>query len=263
MLQPLRPGPQPNRPAAAVRWIPTHTLPGAWQMAIDGQLLDQACADPGAGAVLRLYRWSRPTLSLGFHQKTLPTHWQELARSGAFDLVRRPTGGRAVLHGGDLSYALIWPAAPGPRATVYGRCCGWLCRAFSDLGLPLQPGQSAPSRDRSSCFATSTSADLIHADGSKRIGSAQLWRGGCLLQHGSILITPQAELWERIFGEEPPLLPALPLGFDDLEALLLRSAARCLPLGRGGVSLVLRDLSLEEWAGVAVTAQADISPCDG
>jgi lipoate-protein ligase A len=159
-----------------------------------------------------------------------------------------------VLHGGDLSYALIWPAAPGPRASVYGRCCGWLCRAFSDLGLPLQPGQSAPSRDRSSCFATSTSADLIHADGSKRIGSAQLWRGGCLLQHGSILITPQAELWERIFGEEPPLLPALPLGFDDLEALLLRSAARCLPLDCGGVSLVLRDLTPEEWTGVAAKA---------
>jgi lipoate-protein ligase A len=168
-----------------------------------------------------------------------------------------------VLHGGDLSYALIWPAAPGPRATVYGRCCGWLCRAFSDLGLPLQPGQSAPSRDRSSCFATSTSADLIHADGSKRIGSAQLWRGGCLLQHGSILIRPQAEIWERIFGEKPPQLTALPLGFDDLEALLLRSAARCLPLDRGGVSLVRRDLSQEEWTGVAAMAQGEISPFSG
>ena len=135
--------------------------------------------------------------------------------------------------------------------------------ALRDLGLPLQPGQNAPSRDRSSCFATSTSADLIHADGSKRIGSAQLWRGGCLLQHGSILITPQVELWERIFGEEPPLLPALPLGFNDLEALLLRSAARCLPLDCGGVSLVLRDLTPEEWTGVAAKAQGESSPCDG
>lgn len=264
MLQPLRPGPQRLPSARAeVRWIPTLTLPGPWQMAIDGQLLDQARADPGAGAVLRLYRWSRPTLSLGFHQKTLPTHWQELASSGAFDLVRRPSGGRAVLHGGDLSYALIWPAAPGPRKSVYGRSCGWLCRAFSDLGLPLQPGRSAPSRDRTSCFATSTSADLIHADGSKRIGSAQLWRSGCLLQHGSILIAPPADLWERIFGEEPPQLPALPLGSDDLEALLLRSAARCLPLGRGGVSLVRRDLSLQEWTGVLATTEGKRSPSGG
>jgi len=238
-----------------VRWIPTHTLPGAWQMAIDGQLLDQARADPEAGAVLRLYRWSRPTLSLGFHQKVVPCHWQELASSGAFDLVRRPSGGRAVLHGGDLSYALIWPAAPGPRKSVYGRCCGWLCRAFGELGLPLRPGRSAPSRDRNSCFATSTSADLVHADGSKRIGSAQLWRGGSLLQHGSILLNPQANLWELIFQEEPPQLPPMAIGSDDFEDLLLRSAARCLPLDRGGVSLVRRELSLEEWSRLGATVE--------
>ena len=238
-----------------VRWIPTHTLPGAWQMAIDGQLLDQARADPEAGAVLRLYRWSRPTLSLGFHQKVVPCHWQELASSGAFDLVRRPSGGRAVLHGGDLSYALIWPAAPGPRKSVYGRCCGWLCRAFGELGLPLRPGRSAPSRDRNSCFATSTSADLVHADGSKRIGSAQLWRGGSLLQHGSILLNPQANLWELIFQEEPPQLPPMAIGSDDFEDLLLRSAARCLPLYRGGVSLVRRELSLEEWSRLGATVE--------
>jgi lipoate-protein ligase A len=236
-----------------VRWIPTYTLPGPWQMAIDGQLLEQARADPGAGAVFRLYRWSRPTLSLGFHQRSLPAHWRELARSGAIELVRRSSGGRAVLHGGDLSYALIWPAAPGPRTTVYGRCCGWLCRAFDELGLPLRPGRSAPSRDRNSCFATSTGADLIHHDGSKRIGSAQLWRAGCLLQHGSILLNPQADLWEQLFGEDPPQLAPLPLAGDDLESLLLRSAARCLPLRRGGVSLVRGDLTLQEWAGVQAT----------
>jgi len=224
-------------------------------MAIDAQLLDQARADPDAGAVLRLYRWSRPTLSLGFHQQVVPLHWQEMANSGAIDLVRRPSGGRAVLHGADLSYALIWPAAPGPRKSVYGRCCGWLCRAFGELGLPLRPGRSAPSRDRNSCFATSTSADLVHADGSKRIGSAQLWRGGCLLQHGSILLNPQADLWERIFGEEPPQLPPLALGSADLEALLLRSAARCLPLDQGGVSLGRRDFSVEEWSRLEATVE--------
>jgi lipoate-protein ligase A len=225
------------------------------QMAIDGQLLDQARANPSAGALLRLYRWSRPTLSLGFHQKVVPCHWQELANSGAIDLVRRPSGGRAVLHEGDLSYALIWPAAPGPRKSVYGRCCGWLCQAFRELGLPLRPGRSAPSRDRNSCFATSTSADLVHADGSKRIGSAQLWRGGSLLQHGSILLNPQANLWELIFQEEPPQLPPMAIGSDDFEDLLLRSAARCLPLDRGGVSLVRRELSLEEWSRLGATVE--------
>jgi hypothetical protein len=69
------------------------------------------------------------------------------------------------------------------------------------------------------------------------------------------LLKPQADLWERIFGEEPPQLPPLALGSDDLEALLLRSAARCLPLDRGGVSLVRRDLSLEEWSVVGATVE--------
>ena len=77
------------------------------------------------------------------------------------------------------------------------------------------------------------------------------------------MIKPQAELWGRIFGEEPPQLSVLPLGFDDLESLLLRSAARCLPLDRGGVSLVRRDLSQEEWTGVAAKAQGEISPFSG
>ena len=238
-----------------VRWIPTLTLPGRWQMAIDGQLLDQARADPEAGAVLRLYRWSRPTLSLGFHQKVVPCHWQELASSGAFDLVRRPSGGRAVLHGGDLSYALIWPGAPTQRRQAYRWACEWLRQGFAAIGLPLDFGSEPATVQSGNCFASGTAADLIHPCGAKRIGSAQLWRGGCLLQHGSILLNPQADLWEHIFQEEPPQLPPLAIGSDDFEALLLRSAARCLPLDRGGVSLVRRDLSLEEWSRLGATVE--------
>ena len=97
---------------ATVRWIPPLRLEGAWQMAIDEHLLDRALADPSAGPSFRLYRWSRPTVSLGYHQRIVPPHWRTLAAQGLIDLVRRPTGGRAVLHGQDLSYALIWPAAP-------------------------------------------------------------------------------------------------------------------------------------------------------
>jgi lipoate-protein ligase A len=219
-----------------------------------GQELD-ACADPEAGAVLRLYRWSRPTLSLGFHQKVVPCHWQELASSGAFDLVRRPSGGRAVLHGGDLSYALIWPGAPTQRRQAYRWACEWLRQGFAAIGLPLDFGSEPATVQSGNCFASGTAADLIHPCGAKRIGSAQLWRGGCLLQHGSILLNPQADLWEHIFQEEPPQLPPLAIGSDDFEALLLRSAARCLPLDRGGVSLVRRDLSLEEWSRLGATVE--------
>ncbi len=156
-------------------------------MAIDSWLLDQAAdaPSPASGAMLRLYSWERPTLSLGFHQRSIPGRWWELAAAGAIDLVRRPSGGRAVLHAGDLTYALVWPLATPQRREAYTQACEWLRRAFAALGQPLNFGSQAPSRERSSCFATSTAADLVHADGAKRIGSAQLWRRGSLLQHGS------------------------------------------------------------------------------
>jgi lipoate-protein ligase A len=237
----------------AVRWIPSHTLPGDWQMAIDEQLLNTALDKPDVGAVLRLYRWSRPTLSLGYHQRSLPPHWQELAAAGEIDLVRRPSGGRAVLHAGDITYALVWPAPPGSRRAVYGRACGWLCRAFAELGLPLRFGRSSPSRDRASCFATSTAADLVHANGAKRIGSAQLWRRGSLLQHGSILLSPPAALWQAIFAENPPDLQPLPLAGAQLDQLLRRNAERCLPFARGGVHLVSQELGAPEWLAIAAT----------
>lgn len=202
-------------------------------MAIDAWLLEASLSDPAGAAALRLYRWSRPTLSLGHHQHQLPPHWQALAAAGRIDLVRRPSGGRAVLHGGDLTYALIWPMAAPSRRHAYGLACAWLCAAFAAMGQPLRFGRRAPSRERASCFATSTSADLVHRDGAKRIGSAQLWRRGTLLQHGSIQIDPPPELWREIFAEDPPSLPPLPLAGADLEALLRRSAERHLPCGGG------------------------------
>jgi len=237
--------------AAPVRWIPPLTLAGAWQMAIDEQLLEGALDGGQEGAVLRLYRWARPTLSLGYHQQALPAHWRELVADGTLDLVRRPSGGRAVLHAGDLTYALVWPCPTGTRRQSYARASGWLCRAFAELDLPLRFGQSAPSRERSSCFATSTRADLVHPGGAKRIGSAQLWRRGSLLQHGSILLDPPVQLWRRVFGEDPPPLPPLPVRGPALEEHLRRCAQRCLPLAPGPVELLGGELSQVEWVAAA------------
>lgn len=239
------------------RWLPPLQLDGCSQMAIDRALLEASLALPGGAPALRLYRWNRPTLSLGRHQRSLPRPWLELAEKGVIDLVRRPSGGRAVLHGGDLTYALIWPAAPARRQLAYGLACGWLCRAFAGLGQPLRFGRQAPSRDRESCFATSTSADLVHRDGAKRIGSAQFWQGGTLLQHGSIQIDPPRDLWLHLFGEVPPQLPPLPLAGAHLEQHLRRCAEDHLPLGgwtrhsrhgrEAGLAWEERPLQAEEW----------------
>jgi lipoate-protein ligase A len=211
-------------PQAPMRWIGSTCLDGDWQMAIDAWLLD---ADTPA---FRLYHWSRPTLSLGWHQRRLEPHWWDLRRQGRIDLVRRPSGGRAVLHGADLTYALVWPRPTGTRTEVYGRALAWLVEAFASMHLPLQGGRQAVSLQRSSCFATGTVADLVHANGAKRVGSAQLWRAGHLLQHGSIQLDPCPVLWREVFGGPPPDLDPLPLAGIDLEEHLLRSAARWLPL---------------------------------
>lgn len=192
------------------RWIPPLTADGATQMAIDSWMLQQLSG--GAGPMLRLYHWRRPTLSLGVHQRRLEPHWPALVASGVIDLVRRPTGGRAVLHAGELTYALVCQPLSRHRVEAYRQACCWLQEAFAALGQPLQFGAdgSRQAQARSNCFASGTAADLVHADGVKRIGSAQLWRGPALLQHGSVLLQPDHALWSRVFGEAPPRLAPLP-----------------------------------------------------
>jgi lipoate-protein ligase A len=215
------------------RWIPPLQADGSSQMAIDGWMLEQLAA--GAAPMLRLYRWQRPTLSLGRHQSRLEPHWPALQRAGLIDLVRRPSGGRAVLHAGELTYALAWRPPSQRRQEAYGLSCRWLQAAFEALGLPLQFGSVAAAQagSRASCFASGTAADLVHANGAKRIGSAQLWRGPALLQHGSILLAPPAALWQEVFGEAPPALPALPpeLHAAALEGLLRQAAEHQLCQG--------------------------------
>ncbi|MCT0225177.1 lipoate--protein ligase family protein [Synechococcus sp. CS-1328] len=251
-------GPQhpPQGSSAAQTWrlLPDSVLSGAWQMAIDDWMLDQG------QPALRLYRWSRPTLSLGYHQRRLPPHWRALAADGVIDLVRRPSGGRAVLHGcGDLTYALIWPDPPGQRLEAYRLACRWLQHAFAALELPLHFGNEpsgAQGAGAPNCFASATAADLVDAAGIKRIGSAQLWRRGRLLQHGAILLTPEPELWRRIFQEPSPPPPAGPLrsalGLEDphhpLRHQLLSAAQTALP----GAPAVLRPqpLTASEWNAV-------------
>lgn len=214
-------------PQPLLRFLPTLELDGPWQMAIDSWLLDQR------RPAFRLYRWLRPTLSLGFHQHPWESHWSGLLDQGLIDVVRRPSGGRAVLHAGEITYALIWPDPCMARKEAYRRSCAWLQLAFGQLGLPLQFGDQAAGMQGSNCFATSTAADLVHSGGVKRIGSAQFWRQGCLLQHGSILLQPPPVLWQQVFGAPPPALPPLPVDGAGFESCLLDAAHQALPLALG------------------------------
>ena len=211
-------------------------------MALDRWMLQQQLA--GGPPMLRLYRWSVAALSLGRHQQRWPAAWRE----EAVELVRRPSGGRAVLHAGELTYALVFRPPTRDRKAVYRHCCQWLQQALAQAGEPLQFGQASPAAaaQRSSCFATATAADLVTTSGAKRIGSAQLWHGPALLQHGSLLLEPPAALWQRLFQVDPPALVPLPWGPEQLEQQLRLAAEEHLcPEG-----LIAQPLSPEEWAAV-------------
>jgi lipoate-protein ligase A len=163
------------------------TLDAAGQMAADVALLD-AVAD-GAPPALRLYRWSTPTVSIGHFQPDDDIDHDACDRFGV-DVVRRPTGGQGLLHGADLTYAVVLPrpaGAAGGVDAVYSWLAGALIAGLARVGVAAaiarHDGAAGPV-----CFAGQQGADLRVGD-RKLCGSAQVRRRGAVLQHGSILLT--------------------------------------------------------------------------
>ena len=191
---------------------------GHTQMAVDSYLLQTVSEGPA----VRFYQWDGPWLSLGRNQRSIPRHWHELAAAGDISLVRRPSGGDAVLHQGGLTYALIWPEAPRQRHQAYNLACRWLINGFASLGCELTFGNHPAVSGVDNCFARSTAADLVDDQGSKRIGSAQRWQRGRLLQHGEILLDPPADLWHKVFNEAAPLPAQETIPRQGLEQLLIK-----------------------------------------
>ncbi|MEB3224606.1 MAG: biotin/lipoate A/B protein ligase family protein, partial [Synechococcus sp.] len=176
--------------------------------AIDAWLLDQHLQGK-IPSVLRFYTWEPVAISLGYHQRKYPDFWNNLTYKGEkIDLVRRPSGGRAVLHQGDLTYAIITSGLKGDRQENYETLCQFLIDGFRELGISLHYGHQQRNYGCfDSCFRTHTKADLVTKSGYKLIGSAQLRRQGAILQHGSIRLNPDPGLYEKVFGE--PLQPML------------------------------------------------------
>ena len=208
----------PASPMAPRPWalMPSLTASGPRQMALDRWMLEELTRGGGPGALLRFYRWNKPCISLGHHQSPF-------GLTTNLPVVRRPTGGAAVLHGGDLCYAIALAQPTGGPRAAYGLINRWLQRSFEQLGNPLRPGTTGQNRQLINCFASGTAADLLGTKGEKRIGSAQLWRRGLLLQHGSIQLNPDPGLWRMLFDQEAPQALGLALG-DTIEAELQTEA---------------------------------------
>ncbi len=184
------------------RLIPPLEAPGKMQMAIDNWLLEQHRQGQHP-PTLRFYTWCPGAISLGYHQQDYPLAWQQLTWQGQpLEIVRRPTGGRAVLHQGDLTYAVITSTLPGKRLAVYRQICQFLIAGWRSLGVELNYGDATKEYAQNhNCFATATVADLLTSTGNKAIGSAQLRRGKAILQHGSMMLDTAPDLFATIFHQ--------------------------------------------------------------
>jgi lipoyl(octanoyl) transferase len=195
------------------RLLPFAVADGPANMAADEVMLESAAAGV---ASLRIYGWSPPTLSLGYFQpEQSRLHDPRLAE---LPFVRRPTGGKTLVHDRELTYALALPAEPPWQHKEPGSL-PWLCRMHRIIAAALQsldvetaavhcatePGHSDPL-----CFHSLTPGDLT-IGGAKVVGSAQRRLRGALLQHGAVLLatspnTPSLPGIRETTGRAPPAL---------------------------------------------------------
>jgi lipoate-protein ligase A len=184
-------------------------LPGARNMARDVAMLE-AVADGEAPPTVRLYGWNPPCLSLGRHQG-IEAADLEFCRAEGVDVVRRPTGGRALLHHLELTYAVVAPLTGGPLPRglqeAYRVICAVLVRAVRTLGIDAEltggevnlqlpnPKTTIP------CFEAPAGGEVV-VGSRKLIGSAMRAHGGAILQHGAILLDWDGRLQAGAMGLE-------------------------------------------------------------
>ena len=186
----------------AWRLILDPALSGAENMAVDEAILASARLGGAAEPTLRFYGWAEPTISVGYLQDAAP-----FTRFG-LPVVRRITGGRAVLHDMELTYSVA--ASSGSRVfssgitPAYAMISRAIIAALADLGIEVSftPAPRAVKKYKSSACFHSPSRYEILAGGKKLVGSAQRRYKDAFLQHGSILYDLDAGLNARVFGGE-------------------------------------------------------------
>jgi lipoate-protein ligase A len=202
------------------RMVSAYDMPGDYLMALDEVLLESVIA--GGTPVVRFYTWRPATLSLGVNQPVGEIDPEECRRRG-FGLVRRLTGGRAVLHQHELTYSVIAregdPRVSGGVIESYRKISAALVGGLRSLGADVglaepnpalyraiaasrrQPEaeETAESSFGAVCFDVASAYEIM-AKGKKLVGSAQARRGGVILQHGSILLDIDWDAWVSVFS---------------------------------------------------------------
>jgi lipoate-protein ligase A len=229
-------------------------------MALDAALLASVAA--GASPAVRFYRWAPACLSLGRNQLANDVYDRTRVAALGIDIVRRPTGGLAVLHDDELTYAVTAPAAlfGGPRA-AYRDIHRAIAAGLATLGIETRlaaANSTLPERGISAapCFAAPAGGEVVVGD-RKLVGSAQRCERRTLLQHGSILIDGRQERVDALRSRPAPtstdtsvalaellgsvpawdsLLNALARGFEQVLGVCLQPA----PLDEGERALAGR-----------------------
>jgi len=173
------------------QWRLIYDMPtsGARNMAVDEAIM-AAVARGEKLPTLRLYDWSPACLSLGYGQKTGDVDFARLARMG-WEVVRRPTGGRAILHTDELTYSIALPEnhpiANGGIVESYRRISAALMLGLAKLGAPVAADRrdDGPKLTGPVCFEVPSHYEITF-DGRKLLGSAQTRRRGGVLQHGTL-----------------------------------------------------------------------------
>ncbi len=187
-----------------MKYITYQVLPGQENMRIDSDLLDSAIENKLDYPIFRLYAWKPACVSLGRNQKDDFLD-RSFLKENNIDVVRRLTGGRALLHADEITYSFICPTLylkNGEHVvSSYKEISRILIGKFKTIGIDLDFGSNKPIKTGFDyCMLISTGADLCY-HGKKLIGSAQCRKQGYILQHGSILYDYDKALLEKIFKE--------------------------------------------------------------
>lgn len=183
---------------------------GEKNMQIDNDLLEFAIKNQFKEPIFRLYAWSPACISLGRNQNDDFLD-KNFLKSKNIDIVKRLTGGRALLHDKELTYSYICPISSLKNGesviNSYKEISQFLIDGFKKLGVKLEFPQNKKPHTKfvnskfDYCMSISTGADLSY-EGKKLIGSAQLRKEGYILQHGSILFDYDKSLIEQLFNEK-------------------------------------------------------------
>jgi lipoyl(octanoyl) transferase len=228
------------------RLLITPPARGAWNMAVDESILESMQSGKSL-PTLRLYAWEPACLSLGYAQPLTDVDIPRLQARG-WEAVRRPTGGRAVLHIDELTYSVIAPLnEPRVAGTVlesYRRLAQALVQALNLLSLPVQVNENSAGPPSTTpnpvCFEVPSTYEIT-VDGKKLVGSAQARRKEGVLQHGSLPLS----------GDLARILQVL--AYPD-EASRTRAAERLLARATTVETALRRKVSWDEAARAYVTA---------